>query len=185
MSTEPTESYLDYVQPETAASGDLAQLSKLAELQAGAEAEVKRIEAELNKAKEVLRDFAERQVPELMDQIGMASFKTASGLTVEVAETIRASIPKAVAPRSFAWLREHGHAALIKRVVTLSFGKNEDEKADDLRARLTAEGFEVEDQTSVHAQTLGAWVKEKLSKGEEIPLELFGVHRQRVSRIKV
>lgn len=185
MTTDTNESYLDYVQPETVATSDLAQLSKLAELQAGAEAEVKRIEAELNRAKEVLRDYAERQVPELMDQVGMASFKTASGLTIEVAEILRASIPVAVAQRSYAWLRENGHAALIKRIVTLSFGKNEDEKADDLRSRLSAEGFEVEDKTSIHTQTLTAWVKEKLSKGEEIPLELFGVHRQRVSKIKV
>lgn len=175
--------YLDYVQP-TTSGGELTQLTQLAEQQASAQAKVSDLEAQLNKAREELRDIAERQVPELMDQIGVSEFKTATGLKIKIDETIRASIPKAKAPLAFAWLKQNGHAAMIKRVVSVAFGKGEDERAEALREKLASD-FPVEDNASVHPSTLAAFVREKLREGEEVPLDLFGVHRQRVSKIEV
>src|SRR5690606_25635481 len=102
MSNDPNASYLDYVQPPASSGGELSQLQSLAEQQASAAARVAELEAQLNKAREEYRDLAERQVPELMDQIGMAESKTATGLKITVSETIRASIPKAKAPLAFA-----------------------------------------------------------------------------------
>jgi len=177
-----TESYLDYAQP-SASGGELNQLQQLAEQQASAEAEIADLEAKLNKAREKHRDLAERQVPELMDQIGMTEFKTTTGLTIKVEEKIRASIPKAKAPLAFHWLKEHGHAAMIKRVVSIAFGKGEDEKAEEFCETLGEQHFEYDDKASVHPSTLAAFVKEKLENGDDIPLDLFGVHRQRASKI--
>ncbi len=175
--------YLDYVQP-TASGGELSQLTQLAERQAAASALVLDLEAQLNKAREDLRDIAEREVPELMDQIGIDEFKTTSGLKIKIDETIRASIPKAKAHLAFAWLNANGHGAMIKRVVSVAFGRGEDDKADDLRGRLM-DDFEVDDKSSVHPSTLAAFVREKLSEGEEVPLDLLGVHRQRVAKVVV
>lgn len=180
MSSE--NAYLDYVQPQTA-GGELSQLTQLAEQQAAAQSKVADLEAQLNKAREELRDIAERQVPELMDQIGIGEFKTTTGLKITIDETIRASIPKDKAPLAFAWLKNNGHGSLIKRVVSVAFGRGEDERADELRQRL-ADEFEVDDNASVHHSTLTAFVREKLREGEEIPLDLFGVHRLRVSKIE-
>lgn len=181
MTTEAQQDdYLKYVQP--TASGDLAQLQELAEQQSRAEAKVAQIEAQLASAREELKDISERQMPELMDQIGLETFKTRSGLIINVKETIRASIPKANAARAFAWLKANGHEAMIKRVVAVQFGKGEDERAEALRAAL-ADDYEVDDKASVHPSTLAAFVREKLENGDEIPLELFGVHRQRISKI--
>lgn len=175
--------YLDYVQPQTA--GDkLSQLTQLAEQQAAAQSKVADLEAQLNRAREELRDIAERQVPELMDQIGISEFKTITGLKIKIDEIIRASIPKTKTALALAWLKNNGHAAMIKRVVAVSFGKGEDERADELHQRL-AEEFEVDDNASVHPSTLAAFVRERLRNGEEVPLDLFGVYRQRVSKIEV
>lgn len=176
--------YLDYVQP--VATGDkLSQLQQMAELQAKADAEVKDLEAKLTAAKETYRDLSERQVPELMDSIGMAEFKTATGLVIKIDETIRASIPKPKEPLAFRWLRDHDNAAMIKRGISISFGKGEDEKAEKLLTDLLEQGFEPDDKSSVHPSTLAAFVREKLANGVDIPLELFGVHRQRVAKIKL
>jgi len=180
---EDNAQYLDYVQP-LAASEALARLTQLASEQAKAEAEVARIEAELQAAKDALKVISETSVPELMDELGMTSFKTASGLTVDIKETIRASIPKNKQPLAFNWLREHGNAALIRRVISLPFGKGEDERAQEVMDILAQEGLHPDDVLSVHPSTLSAFVKEKLEKGEEIPTELFGVFRQRVSKVK-
>jgi len=178
-----TSAYLEFIQPQSLGSGELSKLSQLAEKQAAAAAKVADLEAQLNAAREELRDIAERQVPELMDQIGIDEFKTTTGLKIKIEETIRASIPKAKAPLAFAWLKNNGHGALIKRVVSVAFGRGEDEKADELRQRL-ADEFEVDDNSSVHPSTLAAFVREKLRNGEEIPLDLFGVHRQRIAKIE-
>jgi hypothetical protein len=35
----------------------------------------------------------------------------------------------------------------------------------------------------VHHATLKAWVKEMLAKGNELPLELFGVFRRRIAKM--
>jgi len=178
-----TSAYLEFIQPQSLGSGELSQLSQLAEKQAAAAAKVADLEAQLNKAREELRDIAERQVPELMDQIGIGEFKTTTGLKIKIDETLRASIPKDKAPLAFAWLKNNGHGSLIKRVVSVAFGRGEDEKADELRQRL-ADEFEVDDNDSVHHSTLAAFVREKLRNGEEVPLDLFGVHRLRVSKIE-
>lgn len=181
MNQPVDDSYLEYAKP-VASGGELAQLSLLAEQQAKAAAEVARLEAELTAARESLRDYAERQVPDMMDQVGMAEFKTASGLKIKIEETIRASIPKASAPSAFAWLREHGHAAMIKRVISVALGKGEEERAQKLHDMLDSE-FEVDDAQNVHPSTLSAFVREKLRDGEDVPLDLFGVFRSRVSKL--
>lgn len=177
--------YLQFAQQSASAEGELSQLSALAEQQKDAEDEVKRLTEELDKAKDVVRDFAERQVPELMDKIGIAEFKTATGLTIEVAETIRAGITVENGPKAFAWLRDNDHSALIKRVLKLEFGKGQDDDAEATLKELEGKGLDVDDKTTVNPQTLGAFVREKLQAGEEIPLELLGVHRQRVAKIKL
>lgn len=183
--TEPVADYSAFVVPAGQPGGELSQLQELAEKQAKAESEVARIEAELNKAKETLKSLCEVQVPALMDQIGITEFKTASGLVIKVDETIRASIPKARTLEAFAWLRAHNHAALIKRELSVAFGKGEDAKADELAASLRLQGVELDDNATVHAQTLGAFVREQLRDGIDLPLDLFGVFRQRVSKIEM
>lgn len=180
----PAPDYAAFVGVESADGGELSALSKLAEEQAQAEAHVADIEAQLNKAREDLKDLAERRVPELMDKIGIEEFRTSTGLKIKVAETIRASIPKAASHRAFAWLREHDHAAMIKRVVSVAFGKGEDNNAEQLAQDLADRGLMPEDHASVHPSTLAAFVREQLKAGEELPLDLFGVHRQRVSKIE-
>lgn len=175
--------YLDYVQASPSSGDALATLTGLAERQALLESEAADLEAQLTAKREELREVAERQVPELMDSLNLAEFRTASGLKIAVQETIRASIPAAQAPAAFAWLREHGHGALIKRALSVSFGKGEDDRAQALAAELEAKGFVPEDKTSVHPSTLAAFVREKLQAGAELPVELFGVHRQRASKI--
>lgn len=176
--------YAAYAQPSGSKGIDLAQLQDLAEQQAKAEAEVARIEADLNAARERLKDLSERRVPELMDEIGLGDFTTRTGLKITIEETIRASIPKPRSYEAFTWLINNNHAALIKRSVSVDFGKGEDEKAKELEAYLSKQGYAPENNANVHSQTLSAWVREKLKMGEEIPLDLFGVFRQRVSKIK-
>lgn len=139
----------------------------------------------LNRAKERLKQISEVDIPTLMDSIGMAQFTLRTGVVISVEEVIRASIPKAQSLAAFAWLRANNSEALIKREVSVSFGKGENDAAEKLLTELSSQGLPVENNESVHASTLSAWVREKLKNGIEIPIELFGVFRQRVSKVKM
>lgn len=174
--------YTDYIEPTD--EGQLSQLQALADQQWEAEKLVEQKQRELNTAQEQLRDLAERQIPEAMDACGMETLTTRSGLHLSVKETIRASIPKAKADAALSWLRDNGHASLIKRTVSAQFGKGEDEWAQGIHQELEQQGCAVKDDEKVHPQTLAAFVREKLENGEDVPQETLGVHRQRVAKLK-
>jgi hypothetical protein len=42
----------------------------------------------------------------------------------------------------------------------------------------------VKQEQNVHWQTLDAFVRQQLENGDELPLELFGVFRQRFAKVK-
>lgn len=159
---------------------ELAQLQKLAEQQADEAAKVAKLEMELEKARAALKHTSEVVLPEAMERAGLEEFKSHTGLIIKVKEDIRCSIPATKATQALAWLRANGHAALIKRQVSLAFGKGDDERASKLLKLLEESGYlDFGDQEGVHSQTLSAFVRNALKEGEEIPLELFSVFRQR------
>jgi hypothetical protein len=172
-------------QEEVAGEGQLAQLSILADRQADAEHAVARLTADLAKANDQLRSICEHELPALMDELGMQDFTTTSGLKVTVRETIRASIPKDRKEAAFDWLDEHGHSSLVKRMFAVSFGRDEEKWARKFAADLRRRKRElsVDDIKKVESSTLRAFVKNQLEEGLELPLELFGVFRQRRSKI--
>lgn len=171
--------YIDRPQSEDA----LAELSRLADAQLEAQVAVERAEEELKARKQELAEIAEVQIPELMEKMGIETFTTTSGVKISVKEQIRASILAAHRGAAFRWLRENGHEALIKREVKVAFGMGEDELAQETIEKLG--DLPVEDKSSVHPSTLKKFVTELLEAGAEVPEELFSVHRQRVSNIKV
>lgn len=186
----PAFDYSDYqAEPEI---DDLKKLSTLAARQVSLEAQVIAAEEALRKAKENLRQVNEIELPEVMDRLKLEQFKTVDGLEIEVSEKVRASIAKKNQARGFAWLREHGHDAIIKRLVKVQFGKGEEAQADALKHLLddpkTVERIggvlNLTDESSVHAGTLSSLVKKLLEDGEEVPLDILGVFRQRVTKVK-
>lgn len=160
----------------------LQEMAKLAQEYVAAEAEVARLQSELKAAQQRAVQLGEVIIPERMDELGLATITTSDGATLSVLENIRASLPKEAKGAALAWLRDNGYAALIKRKVTVEFGKGEDEKAKEALERLN--GFDVSDDQTVHPQTLQAWVRECLAEGIEIPQETFGVYRQRLTKVK-
>lgn len=160
-----------------------AELATLVRSQREAEAAVEEAEEALRARQKALADIAEHQIPEVMDKLGKKRYLLPNGVVVALDEKIRASIPKALEGQAFDWLRSHGHGSLIKREVKCTFGRGEDEKAQALLQELRTKGLSAEDKTSVHAQTLGAFVREQLSEDKPVPLELFGVVQVRRAKI--
>lgn len=180
------DAYARFLTPEYAENG-LATLTQLANLMAQKQSELLEAEEKVNSIKSELTDIQETQIPELMDLLGIGSFKTTTGLMIEIDENIQANISAAKSQEAFNWLRSNNFGALIERKVTLSFGMGEEDKANRLYLKLTEENedLHIEDKESVHHSRLKSFVKKQLSAGNDIPLDLFGVFKRRTAKIKV
>jgi hypothetical protein len=74
---------------------------------------------------------------------------------------------------------------MIKTEVSVEFGKTEHNRAKDLAVKLAQDGYFVDEKEGIHAQTLLAFVREKLRNGEEVPLETLGLYAGRTAKVKL
>jgi len=177
-----THDYSEFTEPTS--DDALAELSRLADAQLEAQKAVARAEQDLKDRQAELRRIAEELIPERMEEMGIETFTTTSGVKISVKEQIRASILAANKAAAFRWLREEGHEALIKRIVKLQFGMGQDAQAQEAIDRLGPD-YDIDDDCKVEPMTLKKFVREMLEEGQEVPEDLFSVHRQRVANIKV
>lgn len=161
----------------------LNELAKLALDMPRLDGDVARAEAALKTAQEAYAKVAEQRIPELMESLDLTVYPLRDGGKLTLKEAIRASIPKASERRAFDWLRSNGQGGLIKRAITLTFGKGQDEAAAALVAELRAKELQPEDKTTVHPSTLKSFVTETLEAGKELPEDLFSVYRSRTAQI--
>lgn len=148
-----------------------------------AEASVMKLASLLEQAQETLRDLVARQLPAMLDDMGLKEFVNSAGQKIEIKEVIEAGISEANRPVAFNWLEENGHGGLIKQDITVSFSKNQEGAAKELMSELTGKFAAVTQNKKVHPSTLKAWVREMLGEGKAIPLEPFGVFRRREAKI--
>ncbi len=179
-----TDSYAEF-QTDKLDTDKLTGLTNLVTTMREEETAVADLEAKLKHAKERLRDVAERQIPDLMDEVGLKDFVTSEGLKVTIKRTIRASIPTGNKESAMAWLDDHGHGALIKRMVNVAFNPDEEDKAAALMQDLKSDFPMVKTDRRVESATLRAFIREKIEAGDEIPLELFGAWEQRIAKVEV
>jgi len=162
----------------------LSKVSRLAEELIDKDEEVKEAEARLKILKEQSRDLAERQLPEAMAEVGMAKFVLTDGSEVTVKPFYSAKIGEDKRDECFNWLQDHGHEALIKDEVSITFNKGEHERAEEFKTQLEQQGIEYNGKMGVHPQTLTAFVREQVESGAEFPLELFNVYIGQIAKIK-
>ncbi len=103
---------------------------------------------------------------------------------MEVKPVYGASIPVARKEEAFKWLRDNGLGDLIKNEVTVSFGRNEDNKASTYANLAQGQGFQPVQKLKVEPMTLKALVRERIESGREIPSDLFNVYAGSRTTIK-
>jgi len=143
------------------------QIELTADLQKKTE-ELQHLEGKVRRLQEIL-------IPEAMAALGMESLKLSDGTKVDITTFYSARIPEGRSDEAFNWLRENNFGSLIKRDITCKFGKGEEKAAEELVMRLDALGYAFNDKTSVHPQTLKAFVKEQMEANANLPSDLFGV----------
>ena len=76
----------------------------------------------------------------MMQEMNISTLKLADGSSVEVKPVYGASITAANKEAAYTWLRENGLGDLIKNEITVSFGRNEDNKARNMQTLQRVKG---------------------------------------------
>lgn len=172
---------------ENAAKRLTALVLKMAQL----ELEEGDLEYKLKETQKELRQYRENLVPELMSELGSTLFRTAlGGIEVEMKEELRASMPKETARQAqvFAYLKETGNDGMIKREITVQYGRDSVEWAEQLVQKLeeweVGKHATVQQAWNVHHQTLLAFLRGQLKDGKNVPMEMFSAFVQKYAKIK-
>ena len=162
----------------------LSTLSKMVHRQVDLEKTVERLKEETKQAEKDLREVSDDQIPQEMLSLGLSALVLEDGSKLSIKDVYSASIPKYRNKEAIQWLRDHEHDGMIKSLVSLSFGREEQELRSKVFKQLKASGFSPEETDSVHSGTLKAWVKECEENGIKIPHDLFGVYVGKRANIK-
>lgn len=163
----------------------LKQLSALCAQLRDAERESEDLEAK-RKAKDAeARRLAEEDIPALMQELQVSEIKLETGEKIKVSLEVYAQISAENKQAAFEWLEANGHGGLIKTEVSVAFGRDELEYAKKCAEEISSStGKSAEIDRSVHASTLKAFLKERISSGKDVPLELFGARPVNTAKIK-
>ena len=164
-------------------TGTGKQLSHLVRNLRNIEQQIEDAENHIKSLKQEKHRLSVENIPSLMDEMGVERIDV-DGLTVERKMIISASIPKDRKDEAFSWLRENGLDDIIKNDVTCSFGKGQDNSAKNVIAILQDAGFDPATKTHVHPSTLKAFVKERVTDGKPIDLDMFGAFISNAAQLR-
>jgi hypothetical protein len=145
------------------------------------------MEESLKVAKKGLNDIITKKLPDLMVELGFGNGDSInkSGFKIVLRDFVSGSLPKDPDKKEQAikWLQENDGGDIIKSTVTLAFEKSQHNEALALVDDLKAKGHETELVESVHAQTLQAFARERIKKGDSIDTEALGLFTGRVAKL--
>ena len=159
---------LDSVNESAKLSDQVVKLTNL-------EDELAKKEKELKELKRKVELVSGEIIPTMMQEMNISTLKLADGSAVEVKPVYSASIPIAKKEEAFNWLRDNDLGDLIKNEVTVSFGRNEDNKALQYANLAQGQGYQPIQKLKVEPMTLKALVRERVESGKDMPSDLFNV----------
>jgi hypothetical protein len=137
--------------------------------------EVEVLEKSLKQKKKSFEHLSGEVIPTMMAEMGLSQLKLMDGSSVDVKPNYSANITIANRDAAFNWLRTNGLGDIIKNEISVSFGRNEDNKAADYAALASERGYQPTQKLKVEPMTLKALVRERIEAGKELPTELFNV----------
>ena len=164
-----------------------SNIDKLADKIKELQAHQKQLELQEDAVKQKKKDIeylSGEVIPTMLSEMGLSYLKLADGSSVEVKTHYSATITQANKEKAFNWLRDNGLGDIIKNDVTVSFGRNEDNKAADYAELARGQGLQPTQKLKVEPMTLKALVRERIEAGKEMPTELFNVFIGNKTNIK-
>ncbi len=169
MMLEDTKDMLDNI--------EITDIAKQCVMLKEKEDEITELEEKLKAKKAEADDIGSRIIPELLQEQGLSEIKLADGSKVSVKKRFRATLPKDDVKREsdYQWLRDQGLGDIIKNNVSVSFGKGEDNKANQLVDLAVANGFTPQQKSDVAWNTLTALYEERVKAGLDMPSDVFSL----------
>ena len=147
------------------------------------EDEVKVLEENLKRKKEAADKISEEVIPEIMEHMKLKTLLLRWLNHLEVKEIYGASIPIAKKEEAFKWLRDNDLGDLIKNEITVSFGRGEDNKANDYASLAEKNGFQPTQKMKVEPMTLKALYRERVESNLDLPSEHFNLFKGNKTKI--
>ena len=156
---------------------------KIKELQAQQE-QLQQQEDAIKQKKKDIEYLSGEVIPTMLSEMGLSFLKLQDGSSVEVKTNYSATITQANKEKAFNWLRENGLSDIIKNEISVSFGRNEDNKAADYAELAKGQALEPRQKLKVEPMTLKALVRERIEAGKDMPTELFNIYVGNKTTIK-
>ena len=141
-------------------------------------------EENLKNTKKEIENLSGEVIPTMMSEMGVSHLKLMDGSSLEVKTNYSATITQANKEKAFNWLRENNLGDIIKNEISVSFGRNEDNKAADYAELAKGQGLQPTQKLKVEPMTLKALVRERMEAGKEMPTELFNIYVGNKTTIK-
>ena len=181
MMLEDTKDMLDNI--------EITDIAKQCVMLKEKEDEITELEEKLKAKKAEADDIGSRIIPELLQEQGLSEIKLADGSKVSVKKRFRATLPKDDLRResAYQWLRDQGLGDIVKNNVSVSFGRGEDDKAQQLLDLAAENGFQPQQKSDVAWNTLTALYQERVKAGLDMPSDVFSLwikDKTKISRKK-
>ena len=148
------------------------------------DADIKETENKLKEKKKELERLSGEVIPTMLSEMGLSELRLQDGSSIKVSTSYRAHISVANKEAAFNWLRKNGLGDIIKNEISVSFGRNEDNKAADYADLAKGQGFQPTQKMKVEPMTLKALVRERIEANKEMPTEIFGIFSENKTTIK-
>ena len=147
---------------------------------------IEQAEKELKKLKDHRDKISSETIPAILAEQGLQSLKLADGTVLEVNKKYSCTLPKDPQKRASAyqWLRDQGLGDIIKNEVAVTFGRGEDDKANQLMDLAGGNGYEPTQKATVEPMTLKALYRERVESGLDMPSDIFHLFMKDETKMK-
>ena len=139
------------------------------------EDQIKIEEESLKDKKKDLERISGEVIPTLLSEMGLSSLKLADGSAVDVKPYYADNISLKNREAAYSWLRSNDLGDIIKNEITVSFGRDEDNKATTYVNLARGQGYQPTQKLKVEPMTLKALVRERIENGKDMPADIFNV----------
>lgn len=179
----PAIDYFDDLPAPAAEPMTLQLLARLANESKALEAEIQADTTALEEKNAKQAKLLRVRIPAIMKELGMEEFKLTDGSKVGIKEDVKCGITEANKPAALAWLEENNFDGIVKTSLSVAFGKGEKEDMEKAKTALAEAGFLPDLNQGVHPATLKSFVKERLEKGDNIPIDTFSIFEFTIAKI--
>lgn len=135
--------------------------------------------------------LSEKLLPDAMLAVGVDHMGLTDGTELKVHDAIHTYISQKNEGEAFEWLRANGLGDIIDTNLVIPLGKGGNKELQDKIFSVFRQHLKdapLAEDSSVHAQTLKATIKQQIKKSEKdkkftVPTHLFGVQQRKVAKI--